>query len=108
MEATATAPVSAARFISSNSCGENAGSRSTSVASRWLCSRPPRLMRRGAPLELPHILVERLRHYFSTYKLVPGAEPQIVIQEIYGHEHAMQVVEASIADYETLLAVGEG
>jgi len=58
--------------------------------------------------ELPHILVERLRHYFSTYKLIPGGDPQIVIQEIYGHEHAMQVVEASIADYETLLAVGEG
>ncbi|MDF3011692.1 MAG: inorganic pyrophosphatase, partial [Burkholderiales bacterium] len=25
--------------------------------------------------ELPKILVERLHHYFSTYKLVPGAQP---------------------------------
>jgi inorganic pyrophosphatase len=59
-------------------------------------------------VELPNILEERLRHYFSTYKLVPGGEPQIVIQEIYGHEHAMQVVEASVADYEALLAAGQG
>jgi len=54
--------------------------------------------------DLPQILVERLQHYFSTYKLVPGVEPQIAVQRVYGLDHAMQVVEAATADYETLLS----
>lgn len=53
---------------------------------------------------LPGILIERLRHYFSTYKLVPGEEPRIEIQRIYGPEHAALVVEAAMADYETLIS----
>ena len=52
--------------------------------------------------ELPSILVERLRHYFSTYKMVPGGEPQIAIRQTYGAAHALKVVEASLADYERL------
>jgi len=55
---------------------------------------------------LPPILVERLQHYFTTYKLVPGARSQIVVQRAYGVEHAAQVVEAALADYEALLARG--
>lgn len=50
--------------------------------------------------ELPPVLVERLRHYFSTYKLVPGKESQTFIEEVYGHEHAEKVILAAIADYE--------
>ena len=53
---------------------------------------------------LPPIMVERLQHYFSTYKLVPGAKPQIAVQRVYGAEHAARVVEAAIADYGQLLA----
>ncbi len=49
--------------------------------------------------ELPETLIERLRHYFSTYKLVPGQESSVTIDRIYGAEHAFAVVEASIADY---------
>ena len=49
--------------------------------------------------ELPPILVERLRHYFGTYKLVPGTESPVTIAETYGREHAFAVIEASIADY---------
>jgi inorganic pyrophosphatase len=52
--------------------------------------------------QLPTILVERLQHYFSTYKLVPGADLQIRVQQVYGAEQAARVVEAAIADYETL------
>ena len=48
---------------------------------------------------LPTILVERLEHYFSTYKLVPGADLQIRVQEVYGLYHATRVVEAAMADY---------
>lgn len=52
--------------------------------------------------ELPEILVERLEHYFSTYKLVPRAHRQIEVQRVYGVEHATRVVDAAMADYETL------
>jgi inorganic pyrophosphatase len=52
--------------------------------------------------DLPHILVERLRHYFSTYKLVSGEEPPIVIQQTYGRDQAGRVIEAAIEDYRVL------
>jgi len=49
--------------------------------------------------EVPHVLIERLRHYFSTYKLIPGKESDINAEVIYDVEHALKVVEASMADY---------
>ena len=54
--------------------------------------------------DLPPIMVERLQHYFNTYKLVPGAKPQISVQSTYGAEHAARVVQAALADYRSLLA----
>jgi inorganic pyrophosphatase len=50
--------------------------------------------------ELPELLVERLRHYFGTYKLVPGQESQFSIERAYDREHAFKVVEAAIEDYD--------
>jgi inorganic pyrophosphatase len=55
-------------------------------------------------VDLPQILVERLRHYFSTYKLVSGQEPPIVIQNTYGVEQAVRVVNAAMLDYAALRA----
>ena len=52
------------------------------------------------PPRLVHAYVERLRHYFSTDKLVPGEEINISIEEVYGSEHALKAVEASLADYD--------
>ncbi|MEN8154355.1 MAG: inorganic pyrophosphatase [Acidobacteriota bacterium] len=49
--------------------------------------------------ELPPVLIERLRHYFSTYKLIPGTESTTSIENIYGKEHAFKVVTASLEDY---------
>jgi len=49
--------------------------------------------------DLPPVLVERLRHYFSTYKIVPGKENVTFIDSVYNLEHALKVVEASIMDY---------
>lgn len=50
--------------------------------------------------ELPAVLVERLRHYFLTYKLVPGAgPPQVSIEQAFGRDQALEVVRASLADY---------
>jgi inorganic pyrophosphatase len=62
--------------------------------------------------ELPKALVERLRHYFSTYKLTPGQQAQVVIEETLNAQAARQVVNAAIRDYQEFfgnikLSVGE-
>ncbi len=49
---------------------------------------------------LPPVLVERLRHYFGTYKLTPGKENVTFIAGTYNRQVAYAVVEAAIADYE--------
>jgi inorganic pyrophosphatase len=49
--------------------------------------------------QLPNILVERLRHYFSTYKMQPGEPSTMVVEEISNYQHAEKVVEAAIKDY---------
>ncbi len=50
--------------------------------------------------ELPPIMVERLHHYFLTYKQLPGEELKTSIDKVYGAEHAYKVIEAAIEDYE--------
>lgn len=50
--------------------------------------------------DLPEVLVERLRHYFLTYKMVPGGNNQVEVDMIYGMEMAHKVVLAAMADYE--------
>lgn len=49
--------------------------------------------------QIPNVLVERLRHYFETYKLVPDRPASVTIERVYGRAHALTVVEAAIADY---------
>jgi inorganic pyrophosphatase len=49
---------------------------------------------------LPAALVERLEHYFLTYKLVPREPPSIRVAGRYGFEHAAAVLTAARADYE--------
>ena len=51
-------------------------------------------------VDLPEALVERLRHYCLTYKMVPGEDtPTVAIDRIYGATQARAVVTASIEDY---------
>lgn len=52
--------------------------------------------------ELPDSLVERLRHYFSTYKVLPGEDSPVFVGESYGRDHAELVVESATADYQDL------
>lgn len=54
---------------------------------------------------LPPILLERLQHYFLTYKLVPGTPPRVTIENVYGRDYAFQVIQASMADYELAFGV---
>lgn len=49
--------------------------------------------------DLPPVLIERLDHYFSTYKMVPDQASPIMIASRYDAAHAMRVVEAAVADY---------
>jgi inorganic pyrophosphatase len=49
--------------------------------------------------DVPPVLIERLQHYFLTYKLVPGRPASAHIARIYGRRHALRVVRAAMADY---------
>jgi inorganic pyrophosphatase len=50
--------------------------------------------------DLPEIKTERLQHYFSTYKMIPGQENDIKVDFVYGREEALKVIRASQVDYE--------
>jgi inorganic pyrophosphatase len=50
--------------------------------------------------DVPPVLVERLQHYFLTYKLVPGKKASARVAVVYGRVHALKVVCAAMADYD--------
>jgi len=49
--------------------------------------------------ELPHAQVDRLRHYFLTYKTLPGEANAVEIPHTYGRDEAHEVIERSREDY---------
>lgn len=50
--------------------------------------------------DIPEILVERLHHYFMTYKQKMSEDSdQVQITRVYGVDHARKVTTASIEDY---------
>ena len=49
--------------------------------------------------DLPDIKTERLQHYFSTYKLIPGKEVDICVDHVYGRDEALRVIAAAEKDY---------
>ncbi len=54
--------------------------------------------------ELPKQLLDRLRHYFLTYKAIPGETNQpIEIDAVYGCKDAHEVIRRSQADYKILV-----
>lgn len=55
----------------------------------------------GAPdiTALPPTLVERLRHYFHTYKTLPDEPKKVEVGSPYGIEHAARVITAAAEDY---------
>lgn len=53
--------------------------------------------------DCPATLINRLKHYFLTYKNIPGGENNAVeITHTYGREEAHQVILRSVRDYSTL------
>lgn len=54
--------------------------------------------------DCPAPILERLRHYFLTYKNIPGESTAICeIDEVYGVEMAHEVIKASREDYKHLI-----
>jgi len=50
--------------------------------------------------DVPKGLVDRLRHYFLSYKQLPGpGTRKVQIAEVYGREEAAEVIRRSIDDY---------
>ncbi|HEV2721807.1 MAG TPA: inorganic pyrophosphatase [Thermoanaerobaculia bacterium] len=49
--------------------------------------------------DVPAVLVERLQHYFSTYKLKPGEAARTKITRTYGYDDAAKVIDAARRDY---------
>lgn len=55
--------------------------------------------------DAPPALIERLRHYFLTYKQVPGAAPmRVEIADVYDRDEAYDVINRSRADYDAHFA----
>jgi inorganic pyrophosphatase len=55
--------------------------------------------------DAPPALIERLRHYFLTYKQVPGAAPmKVEIADVYDRDEAYDVITRSRADYDAHFA----
>lgn len=51
--------------------------------------------------ECPERLINRLRHYFLTYKQIPGlSTPKCEITHVYGAEEAKEVIRRSFQDYQ--------
>jgi len=49
--------------------------------------------------QLAPVIVERIEHYFATYKLVPNEPNKLKITGKYGFTHAAEVIEAARLDY---------
>jgi inorganic pyrophosphatase len=54
--------------------------------------------------DLPDAWIDRLRHYFTTYKALPDESNAVKIGDAYGRAHAERVIRAGIADYEESFA----
>ena len=49
--------------------------------------------------ELPDLVTDRLKHYFLTYKDLPGNKAETQITDAYGVEEAHEVIKRSMEDY---------
>lgn len=53
--------------------------------------------------DVPEKIIDRLKHYFLTYKQQPGKDKvECEITHTYGREEALEVIQASLDDYQDL------
>ncbi|MBC7883960.1 MAG: inorganic pyrophosphatase [Saprospiraceae bacterium] len=57
--------------------------------------------------DVPATIINRLKHYFLTYKQMPDKPPTCIIDEVYGKEAAYEVIHAAIIDYNNHYRNGE-
>ncbi|GMT96943.1 inorganic pyrophosphatase [Corallococcus caeni] len=58
--------------------------------------------------QLPRPLLDRLKHYFLTYKQIPGeGKRSVEIAEVYDRQEAMEVIRRSMRDYDKLFVEPE-
>lgn len=50
--------------------------------------------------ELPEVVIDRLKHYFLTYKDLPGNKADTEITHTYGADEAHEVIKRSMEDYQ--------
>lgn len=51
--------------------------------------------------DMPEALIDRIRHYFLTYKDFPGRKQKVEIGAIYDKATALEVIAAAVADYDS-------
>jgi inorganic pyrophosphatase len=49
--------------------------------------------------DCPDLIIDRLKHYFLTYKDLPGASAHTEITHVYGIDEAHEVIKRSMEDY---------
>ena len=52
--------------------------------------------------QIPRALIDRLHHYFETYKSTLGGEADVKIIDRYGADRAKEVIRAAVEDYEDM------
>lgn len=50
--------------------------------------------------DLPELVVDRLKHYFLTYKDLPGNPRDVEITHVFGKEEAHEIINRSLTDYQ--------
>ena len=55
--------------------------------------------------DIPPALLDRIKHYFLSYKAIPGKKQPIQIAKTYGSKEAKKVIELSQLDYQELVFV---
>lgn len=51
--------------------------------------------------DVPPTIINRLKHYFLTYKQMPDKPANCIIDEVYDRKSAFEVIKASMQDYST-------
>jgi len=49
--------------------------------------------------ECPELIIDRLEHYFLTYKDLPGTESHVEITHTFGKSEAHEIIQRSMTDY---------
>lgn len=52
--------------------------------------------------ELPEKVIQRIKHYFMTYKNLPNELSQVQLTNMYNREAAYNVIQQSVSDYKIL------